>query len=155
MPPYGEQLFLRLCTTNSKLLPSKISNKILFLVLIILIVFRSQEASSITVVTGTNELDSGGDSYQVENIISHPLYIAFTITNDIGLIKLKKPIDFKENVQPIKLPTKNTTSGTELTLSGWGTITVIIIIILMKSYKSRVELINKNNYYFLLMFHKI
>lgn len=87
----------------------------------IFVYFPSQDASLITVVTGTNRLDEGGDTYDALKLISHPLYVSFTITNDIGLIKLKEPIKFNDKIKPIKLPTVNTTEDKELVLSGWGT----------------------------------
>lgn len=83
----------------------------------------SQEPKGMTVVTGTNLLSEGGDSYDAETLIVHPGYLAFTITNDIALIKLKDPIKYGEKVSNIKLPTKDTTAKTQLTLSGWGTTT--------------------------------
>lgn len=75
-------------------------------------------------VTGSNVLDVGGNFYEVEKLIEHPVYIPATITNDIGLIKLKEPIEFGNKVKAINLPKENTTGDIELTLSGWGTTSV-------------------------------
>lgn len=88
-------------------------------------------------VTGSNILDVGGNFYEVEKLIEHPVYIPATITNDIGLIKLKEPIEFSEKVKAVNLPKENTTGDIELTLSGWGTTSV-------SQFKGLKVLINRN-----------
>lgn len=75
-------------------------------------------------VTGSNILDEGGDTYKIEKLIGHSGYVPQTITNDIALIKLQEEIKYNDKVQPIKLPEKDTGCSVELVLSGWGTTTV-------------------------------
>lgn len=80
-------------------------------------------------VLGTNTLDKGGDEYASTKKWVHPHYSSALIKNDIGLIKLDKPIVFGDNVKPIALPTANFgKSNYPATLSGWGTTSVSIYI---------------------------
>ncbi|XP_015602364.1 chymotrypsin-2 [Cephus cinctus] len=80
--------------------------------------------TSIKVVTGTNTLDEGGDSYQSKRIVSHPKYSAALIRNDVGLIEVDKDIIFGDKVAPVKLPTTDfSKSDYPAVLSGWGTTT--------------------------------
>lgn len=86
-----------------------------------------QVPENLTVVTGSNVLDEGGDTYKVEKLIQHNDYAARTITNDIALIKLAEEIKYGDKVKPIKLPDKDTGCNEELTLSGWGTTSVSLV----------------------------
>lgn len=76
------------------------------------------------VVVGSNLLDTGGDSYEVEKLISHPSFSLQKIANDIALVKVKDDIVFGPAVKPIELPSEDTPGGQELVLSGWGTTSV-------------------------------
>lgn len=73
-------------------------------------------------VVGTNSLKLGGASYKIEEIVLHNNYISSTylIKNDIGLIKVTKPILFDIHTQPVNLCYKDTPSNTLAVLSGWG-----------------------------------
>ncbi|GJQ70815.1 hypothetical protein Trydic_g742 [Trypoxylus dichotomus] len=82
-----------------------------------------QIPENLTVVTGSNNLNEGGDTYKVEKIIEHKGYLPQTITNDIALIKLQEDVKYGDKVKPINLPEKDTGCDVELTLSGWGTTT--------------------------------
>ena len=42
------------------------------------------------------------------------------ITNDIGVIRLKRPIIFNEYAQPVCLPTNPVPVGKTIFASGWG-----------------------------------
>lgn len=55
---------------------------------------------------GGNDLtnDSDGFEISIDTVIPHPNYTFTKSNNDIGLIKLKQPINFTRNVQPICLP---------------------------------------------------
>ncbi|KAL0832343.1 hypothetical protein ABMA28_001776 [Loxostege sticticalis] len=44
---------------------------------------------------------------KIEEITVHPYYVPDLLLNDIALIKLAVPLEFKENVQPLKLPDKD------------------------------------------------
>ncbi|XP_043283176.1 transmembrane protease serine 9-like [Venturia canescens] len=84
-----------------------------------------QSASQIHVVAGTNSLTIGGDYYQAELLVPHKLYNPLLLANDVGLIRVDRDIEFNDKVQPIKLPTSDSTKdGDTVTLSGWGRIRV-------------------------------
>ncbi|KAJ8734277.1 hypothetical protein PYW07_014828 [Mythimna separata] len=73
-----------------------------------------------TVVVGTTNRLLGGDTYMVDQIISHEDYDGSLIKNDVSLLKVKSDIQFSDLVQPIGLPTEDTGAGADLFLSGWG-----------------------------------
>ncbi|XP_038209471.1 chymotrypsin-2-like [Zerene cesonia] len=77
-------------------------------------------ADTMRVVVGSNKLVGGGQTYDVEQVISHENYDETKIINDIALIKVAADIEFSDHVQPIALPTKNTKPGANVLLSGWG-----------------------------------
>ena len=77
-------------------------------------------ANSLTVVTGTNKLNSGGDTYKVASFKYHEDYDAWNIQNDVSILKLASPIKFNEKVQPVKLRQTEMPGDAEATLSGWG-----------------------------------
>lgn len=59
-----------------------------------------------------NDIDSGPRKFPVmqvlaDTVIVHPDYESKTLENDLALIKLKKPIPFREDIQPICLPGVN------------------------------------------------
>ncbi|KAK9736473.1 Trypsin [Popillia japonica] len=83
-----------------------------------------QVPENLTVVSGSNTLDQGGDTYKIEKLIPHQGYVQETITNDIALIKLTEEVKYGDKVVAIKLPEQETGCNVELTLSGWGTTTV-------------------------------
>jgi secreted trypsin-like serine protease len=75
----------------------------------------------IKVVTGTDDLNSGGKKLAVTKIIIHPKYNADTNNNDIALVKLAG----KAKMQPISLISKKVEESTLkpdalVTVSGWG-----------------------------------
>lgn len=74
-----------------------------------------------TVVTGTNKLDAGGDSYDVEELIAHKGFDMFRLHNDIALVKVSSSISFNAKVQPIDMDREDIGADEDLVLSGWGT----------------------------------
>ncbi|KAK2586780.1 hypothetical protein KPH14_011807 [Odynerus spinipes] len=77
--------------------------------------------SKIAVVLGTVTLDKGGDVYKVSQTIPYKEYNSQKISNDIGLVKVDRDIEFNDKVKPINLPTENFKDvGSYVTLSGWG-----------------------------------
>lgn len=77
----------------------------------------SVRVGSIKVLEGTQHL--------IDAIIIHPQYIPRQHYNDIAVIRLKDPINFENNVQPICLPTapeirRKRLLGREVTVTGWG-----------------------------------
>lgn len=56
-----------------------------------------------------------------ELVIVHPDYEAKTLENDLALIKFKKPIPYREDIQPICLPAVNEDfTGLDGYATGWG-----------------------------------
>ncbi|XP_066575458.1 trypsin-2-like [Amia ocellicauda] len=53
-------------------------------------------------------------------VIRHPRYNAYTIDNDVMLIKLSSPAQLNSNVQPVALPSGCASAGTQCRVSGWG-----------------------------------
>ncbi|XP_071414096.1 trypsin I-P1-like isoform X1 [Pithys albifrons albifrons] len=53
-------------------------------------------------------------------VIRHPGYSAYTLNNDIMLIKLATPAQLNKSVQTIPLPTSGVAAGTTCLISGWG-----------------------------------
>jgi secreted trypsin-like serine protease len=75
----------------------------------------------IKIVTGTDNLNSGGTKISAAKIIIHPRYNPSTNDNDVALVKLAS----KSTMQPIPLITKAAeasvmTNGATATISGWG-----------------------------------
>ena len=56
----------------------------------------------------------------MDKIILHENYDTMTLENDIGLMKLQRPISFNAHVSPICLPTFDFDSGTVCYVTGWG-----------------------------------
>lgn len=73
-----------------------------------------------TVVVGTNHLQSGGIAYPVELIVSHADYNPKVINNDVALLKVSTDIQFNNLVQPISLGSSIVGEGKKATLAGWG-----------------------------------
>lgn len=63
-----------------------------------------------------------GELVQVQEVTVHPKYNGFTIDYDFALLKLRKSLEFTENVKPVKLTEqdKSPSAGTLCTVSGWG-----------------------------------
>ena len=87
-------------------------------------------AESITVGVGSSNsyaglFGSSGDEYDVEEVISHSGY-NWSMNNDIALLKLKQPIEFSDDVQPISIICSDQVSsgaqdvGAMTTITGWG-----------------------------------
>ncbi|KAJ3652942.1 hypothetical protein Zmor_018865 [Zophobas morio] len=57
---------------------------------------------------------------QAIQFIQHEGYIADLLRNDIGLIRLKEPVQFNEYTKPVALAIKDPPVGTNVTVSGWG-----------------------------------
>ena len=86
-------------------------------------------AETITVGVGSSDeyaglFGSGGEEYNVEEVISHSNY--GWNGNDIALLKMKEPIQFNDNVQPISIICSAQVSdgvqnvGEMATVTGWG-----------------------------------
>jgi len=71
-----------------------------------------------------NNFENEEEPRNLEQVISHPAYASSTISNDACLLKLKEPFEWTEFVKPIALPEplQETAAGTEITVTGWGTL---------------------------------
>lgn len=85
----------------------------------------------LSVLVGTNYLYEGGELYNVSKIIPHPNFSTLIRRDDIGLLKVDRPIEFGPKVQPINLPSSDVDSGVKLTLAGWGQQEVCVINLLL------------------------
>lgn len=72
-------------------------------------------------------MSSGGTVYHVKEFIVHEFYQANIYANDIGLIRVQKPIKFNDRVQPITLSPDAVPENSKLVVTGWGRLGVNII----------------------------
>lgn len=75
-----------------------------------------------SILVGTNDLQSGGDEYDVEKYMAHEKHDNPLYANDIAVIKIKGSIEFNKKVQPIKLLSEEVPDGALLQLTGWGSV---------------------------------
>lgn len=68
----------------------------------------------------------GGTFYNISLIMSHPDYNASAISNDISLLRTSEDIIFTDFIQPIALPTHDTSDGIVAIGSGWGGTSIFI-----------------------------
>ena len=67
------------------------------------------------------QLDEGTEQLvEVERIISHAQWDPITVTNDICLLKLKRPLQFNQVINAVTLPDVNQDFQGMGTVSGWG-----------------------------------
>lgn len=83
-------------------------------------IFYCRSNQQLTVVVGTNHLQSGGVAYPVAKALYHPNYNQQDIYNDVALIKVSTPIQFNNLVKTISLAGFSDPGGSEAVLSGWG-----------------------------------
>lgn len=86
-------------------------------------------SSSSSDYNGANDIDTGEHGWKkdpimqvlADTVIVHPDYDSKTLENDIALIKLKKPVPFRHDIQPICLPAYNEDfTGLDGYATGWG-----------------------------------
>lgn len=82
----------------------------------------------IEVLVGTQNLCRGGTYYKADQLIVHEKFNTPLFANDIGLIQVKKSIEFSDAVQPIELATEDVPPGTTLYLTGFGRLDVRFIL---------------------------
>ncbi|XP_049511284.1 transmembrane protease serine 2-like [Dermacentor silvarum] len=64
---------------------------------------------------------SDGPNVWVEDMIHHPMFKWTTLSDDIALIKVEKPLSFDDHVRPVCLPNKRIhLDGKRAMVSGWG-----------------------------------
>ena len=70
---------------------------------------------------GSTDAYSGGQLIEIEKFIEYPKKMdPNTNEHDIIILKLKTPLKFNDNVQPICLATKDPADGQKCYISGWG-----------------------------------
>ncbi|XP_031355048.1 chymotrypsin-1-like [Photinus pyralis] len=76
--------------------------------------------SFLRVVVGSNKLNSGGVTYEIESIRAHTGFDSWRLINDIAILKLKTPITFTDKVKAVDLETEYLGAEVDCVLSGWG-----------------------------------
>ncbi|XP_073831856.1 transmembrane protease serine 9-like [Musca autumnalis] len=74
--------------------------------------------SLISVRAGSRAFNRGGQVIEAVETYVHPDYKNFD--NDIGVVKLTKPLEFNESVRAIPLATHEPPTGVPVITSGWG-----------------------------------
>ncbi|KAK4879153.1 hypothetical protein RN001_007299 [Aquatica leii] len=74
----------------------------------------------LSVLVGTNTIDSGGIRYHVSKAIPHEHFDSNTYFGDIGIVKLKSNLQYSLSVQPIRLANQGIPPETNVVFSGWG-----------------------------------
>uniref|UniRef100_A0A182MD86 Peptidase S1 domain-containing protein n=1 Tax=Anopheles culicifacies TaxID=139723 RepID=A0A182MD86_9DIPT len=75
-----------------------------------------KEPSNLVVLVGTNSLKEGGELLKVDKL----LYRYKSFHNDIGLVRLEKPVKFSESVKGIEYSEKVVPVNATVRLTGWG-----------------------------------
>jgi secreted trypsin-like serine protease len=79
------------------------------------------QLKSFDVLVGVNNLDDeNGQRYKVVDQIPHEKYSPFEHKDDIGLLRLEKPIIYSESVKPIELQTTELELNSKVRIIGWG-----------------------------------
>lgn len=95
---------------------------------------KSSQSSANEIDTGDSSSSASGGGSPVspwkknqvlqvlaDTVILHPDYDPKTLENDLALIKLKRPVPFREDIQPICLPAFNEDfTGLDGYATGWG-----------------------------------
>ncbi|XP_055610246.1 chymotrypsin-2-like [Uranotaenia lowii] len=76
--------------------------------------------SDFKILAGTNDLESGNKSFEVDFITYHSRFHMPRFHNDIGLMRLKAPLNFTDRVQSIEYSEKYVPENASVTLTGWG-----------------------------------
>uniref|UniRef100_A0A182USI9 Peptidase S1 domain-containing protein n=1 Tax=Anopheles merus TaxID=30066 RepID=A0A182USI9_ANOME len=84
-------------------------------------------ASTTTIQVGRSDISRTEDEsvYAIEDVVIHPGYNpADSYIDDIALLKLRKPLVFSDQVQPVRLPKRffeiDVQESNLVTLVGWG-----------------------------------
>nr|AID60343.1 trypsin-9 [Nilaparvata lugens] len=75
------------------------------------------------VALGSNKLTNSKalKKFAISKVTYHTGFSYSTLSNDIAIIKLKKPIRFNKNIKPKKIATRVPKQDTKCIISGWGT----------------------------------
>lgn len=83
---------------------------------------------NVRVVAGSVSLSSGGTSYPVSTITSHPNYNAYTYLNDIAVLRTSSSITFTDSVQPLAISATFVAHNINTVAVGWGMTSVSVFI---------------------------
>ncbi|RZC32325.1 Trypsin domain containing protein, partial [Asbolus verrucosus] len=81
------------------------------------------EAVLLTVRLGSIHLkgdDSSSVTVATSHVVQHPDFDSETLENDIGLVKLRLPVELTDYIQPIRLGSINLPTTARPTALGWG-----------------------------------
>ncbi|XP_073833450.1 serine protease SP24D-like [Musca autumnalis] len=79
---------------------------------------KAFSADYISIRAGSRQHEKGGQVIQAAELKIHPNYDKSH--NDIALVKLSRPLEFNNNVQPIALAQHEPPTGVPIIKSGWG-----------------------------------
>uniref|UniRef100_A0A1B6C1J8 trypsin n=1 Tax=Clastoptera arizonana TaxID=38151 RepID=A0A1B6C1J8_9HEMI len=79
-----------------------------------------ESASSFSVRVGSSSSDAGGKVYKVKKVIQNPSFDSYSLSYDVALLKLSKPLKFGKTVKKINLASKALAKRSKVVLSGWG-----------------------------------
>ncbi|XP_017075153.1 trypsin alpha [Drosophila eugracilis] len=82
------------------------------------------EPKDLLIRAGSTFIDFGGDLIEVAALKYHEEFNFITKRNDIGIVRLSKPLQFSKKVWPIPLAGVNPPSGTFAFSTGWGATSV-------------------------------
>jgi len=88
---------------------------------------KGHMSSLIKVLAGTNTLDirEYHQSYMADRIIVHEHFDGQEFVNDVGLVRLSKPMEFNDKVQPIQLPNEDFRKvNYPAVVTGWGKVSI-------------------------------
>jgi hypothetical protein len=84
---------------------------------------RIFRAVTVTIRLGSNNLQ-GSDPNRItvasSHVVPHPEFDPDTSVNDIGLVKLRMPVEFTDYIQPINLASTPLPNSAAPTAIGWG-----------------------------------
>ncbi|CRK91346.1 CLUMA_CG005019, isoform A [Clunio marinus] len=72
------------------------------------------------VMVGSNDVKKGSVFYHPDKFFIHSRHDKPMFSNDIGLIRLSKPINFTSEIQPITVAWEQLPENSTLRLTGWG-----------------------------------
>lgn len=74
----------------------------------------------IVIYMGSSDRREGGQHRIASNIIYHEQYDEDEIFNDVALIRVRRPFEYSDTIQPITLASSVPAPGTVALASGWG-----------------------------------
>lgn len=81
--------------------------------------------SQLEVYAGSQLLSSGGSYHALDLLIRHERYNSPQYHNDIGLMRLKEPLSWTQDIKPINYSTKYVPDKAQpIILTGWGRLAV-------------------------------